>query len=439
MGKKKGKKTMSKKMMDPAQELQQPGTTYTDPEEVDFMPAVEQDFQKLGIATDPEEFWHLPKEVRWKYIRLLFGSERTRSIESRPSAELREFFSFYAKSLFMDDCPDHQFEGAWTLANIVSGPSEYVELAVDLGAVTCLKRLLSSPSDDVRELAVLALGNIAGDSDIHRDAVLREEALDPLLKQLHEHARLSMLRVLSFTLFNIFRGKPQINVPPAFQALNILVFSEDTHPMLDVQIPALCTVRKIARGDDSQRKGLLPCLWTLLVSDNETIQREACRTISDIVTAGNEDQNQALIRAGFIEPLIYVLTADSDGLRKVAGQTVLDVISGGCRFRNKVKGLEGFIKPLSDLLMSEESVIVEFCLDGLALLCQPSDEEKRPGAYNFFARLIDEALGFDRIDHLQKKSNDENIREKASKIWLPMYAEALKLYIYFEEMADLCF
>lgn len=75
------------------------------------------------------------------------------------------------------------------------------------------------------------MGNVAGDSPKCRDLVLGHGALGPLLAQLNEHAKLSMLRNATWTLSNFCRGKPQ----PVFEQVCLLrlgylsVFAYNAH------------------------------------------------------------------------------------------------------------------------------------------------------------------------------------------------------------------
>ena len=141
-----------------------------------------------------------------------------------------------------------------------------------------------------------ALGNVAGDSPRCRDLVLSHGALVPLLAQLNEHAKLSMLRNATWTLSNFCRGKPQ---PPFEQVMSFYLYW-----FIQLEIASFTVFLLIIFN--GQVRPALPALERLIFSNDEEVLTDACWALS-YLSDGPNDKIQAVIEARVCPTLVQLL------------------------------------------------------------------------------------------------------------------------------------
>jgi len=327
---------------------------------------------------------------------------------------------------------------------------------VKAGAVPVFIRLLSSENEELKEQALWACGNVAGDCTQYRDYCIELGIVPLLLNMLNTSDKVSLTRNAVWTISNVCRGKnPPVELSQVSCLLPLLVkqlFSTDVdilsdavwaiahlcegtndrieaviqsgatrrlvelliHARQEVCSAALRAIGNIVTGDDSQTEAVLACsvlgcLKRLLGHPRENIKKEVCWTLSN-VTAGSRAQIQSVIDEGIFPPLVEVLTHADFKTRKEACWAISNAVNGGSSAQVRHIIRCGTIAPLCDLLTVMDPRVVNVVLNGLDCILKHGEKDKKKGgvgAKNPYAMMVEEAFGLEKLEFLQQSPNLE--------------------------------
>lgn len=356
-----------------------------------------------------------------------------------------------------------QYEALWALTNIASGTHDHAQLLVHLDVLPHFKSLLSSPVHRVREQACWALGNIAGDCSEMRDRVLSLGVMrDTLNLLVDQSSRLSLVRIATWTMSNLCRGKPAPAfslVRDAIQVAAQLIYSTDKEVLVDALwtlsflsdgkdkkqkavaeanvcpqlvsllqsnelqflVPALRTIGNLMSGDDRTTNkvieaGALNYLAPLLGHNRHGVRKEACWTVSNVL-AGTTTQIQSAIEAKLIPPILRCLHEDRFDIRKEAAWCIANAVSGAANAQVVYFVQQNCIETLCNLLDVPDVPLLDMTLEALERVLKVGARImiSQKLADNPFKTKIEDCQGLDKIERLQEHPNEE-IYEKAGTI-----------------------
>jgi len=268
---------------------------------------------------------------------------------------------------FLDDSAPSllQFESCWCISNIASGTPEHTKQVFEHGVMGPLVRFLSPTSganEDLKEQCVWAIGNLTGDEPTYRDEALYLGVVDYIVNLAQTTKSVPVLKILSWTLSNLCRGKPPPPfhlVAPSLTVLETLVSHTDdeiatdsvwaishlssntspeviqcivdcpgllkhmvsmmNHPVQGMMVPALRVVGNICSSIDAANTkliielGVLPIIKTLFSHPKKGVRKEAFWMASNIAV-GSTAQIQQMIELSFYGPIVQRLGMEHEGV-----------------------------------------------------------------------------------------------------------------------------
>uniref|UniRef100_A0A8C8FNM9 Importin subunit alpha n=1 Tax=Oncorhynchus tshawytscha TaxID=74940 RepID=A0A8C8FNM9_ONCTS len=354
--------------------------------------------------------------------RKLLSSDRNPPIDDLIKSGI---LPILVKCLERDDNPSLQFEAAWALTNIASGTSQQTQAVVKSNAVPLFLRLLQSPHQNVCEQAVWALGNIIGDGPQCRDYVISLGVVKPLLSFINPSIPITFLRNVTWVIVNLCRNK---DPPPPMETVQEVRQTFNLTEFLDT----VWALSYLTDGGNEQIQmvidsGVVPFLVPLLSHQEVKVQTAALRAVGNIVTgtdeqtrwcstekinkavwflsnitAGNQQQVQAVIDAGLLPMIIHQLAKGDFGTQKEAAWAISNLTISGRKDQVEYLVQQNVVPPFCSLLSVKDSQVVQVVLDGLKNVPHYGRDEA-----STIAEIIEECGGLEKIENLQQHENED--------------------------------
>lgn len=210
--------------------------------------------------------------------------------------------------------PKHQYEAAWLITNLISGPSEIAKPIIEKTEIgPYMAVLLGSSDKNVRNQAAWCLANIAGESVDYRNVLLKNNVLERVLHLLQQSLSCSKrviddIRLLSWVMSNMFTGTPSVRSSLGIKALPVikscLQYTNDEEVIQNVA----WTIARITLSipdtemDVVFKMGVINRDFIELLSMKPNISVPTLRTFGNII-AGTNENCQRVLDLGFLNYL----------------------------------------------------------------------------------------------------------------------------------------
>ena len=226
-----------------------------------------------------------------------------------------------------------QLQSAWALTNNAGGNSQQTRVVIEHGGISAFLGLVLSPSEDVSDQAVWALGNIAADCVEFRDMILEEKGLPLLIEAYEKAAKFVARRNAMWAISNCCRGKPIPKLEFVECALPLLKTNVEKEADVDILVDALWAVSNISDGENDYIQaiidsGVVPHLISRLESTEAKVLLPTLRTVGDIACGNNQQAEILLSFSNLVGTLMKLVQQSKKAIKKEALWTLSNIAAG---------------------------------------------------------------------------------------------------------------
>eukprot|EP01016_Furgasonia_blochmanni_P009265 TRINITY_DN13835_c0_g1_i4.p1 TRINITY_DN13835_c0_g1~~TRINITY_DN13835_c0_g1_i4.p1 ORF type:complete len:531 (-),score=92.78 TRINITY_DN13835_c0_g1_i4:61-1593(-) len=228
---------------------------------------------------------------------------------------------------------DIQYEAAWCLSNIASGDTTHILYLIREGMLNTFVSLLNHQNTAMLEQVIWGLSNLTGDVHDIRMKVLECGIVPQLIRILKNEKTPNLLRVCSWMISNLVRGKPY---PPYEKVAELIPFvvsmlgSDDD----DTVSEATWALSFLADGPDSQIEeilsfdGVVERICELMHHQSHDINVPALRTCANCLTSEDESVIEEYLRHDALSGLSSFLNHIKKPLRREACWALSNILVG---------------------------------------------------------------------------------------------------------------
>lgn len=312
-----------------------------------------------------------------------------------------------------DNDTNLEFECAWAISNIASLDSQYTKAVIKHGAIEgFLKLLKNGKNENLIEMSIYGLGNVAGDSKEHQEILLKTDILE-IISSRFDSYNLESQRIGMWCISNLCRKpngmyfkkiisqclpiicqtilekKDEKIMGDSLWALsyisdygdNEVVEALNNFKILEVLIGIMAEANKQHKHFLSNSHQVTPKDMQSWECKQSRFCQPCMRIVGNIVT-GTDEQTQLILNEGFLDNILFYLNHSTQNVRREIIWCLSNIGAGNNEQIEEIISREWLMK---DIMKKAKFDTVPVRTEVAYLLCNMASE----GSRNQVAKLVE--------------------------------------------------